>query len=597
MHYFSKLRICWRLFPVFPLVCAACISPSDARALPNAQESDTGVRLAGEPPEQLAQNRQGDRHQEPLVQLQPIPPSVPPESNPPVESEPEPVFPTSAPDSTGIQVEKIVVTGNTIFDAQINSIVQPLEGQTVTAEKLQKAADQITELYLNQGFLTSRAVLDQKSLATGAIAIQVIEGELEEIEIEGTQRLNPGYIRSRVELGAGQPLNIANLEGQLRLLRNNPLFESVEATLRAGTEVGKSILVVRVSEAGNLDASLGADNYSPPSIGSERLILNLLARNLSGIGDQISASYRPRAEAIGDSYRVEFRYLAPLNPMDGTLELRTLLDRNEVVQGDFQEFDIRGRSERYNISYRQPLIRTPREELALSLGFTYREGQTFTFAGPTPFGFGPNEDGVSRTSVFQFGQDYTLRDVSGAWAFRSQFRLGTGLFDATNNPSPIPDSKFFSWLAQVQRVQVLNDHNFLIIQGDLQLATDGLLPSEQFVIGGGQSVRGYRQNVRAGDNGFRFSIEDRIILVRDQGGQPVFILAPFFDMGSVWNVGDNPNPQFSQRFVAALGLGLLWQPIEGLNIRLDYAPPLIDLDDRGNNVQDDGFYFSVRANF
>ena len=597
MHYFSKPRICLRLFPVFPLVCAACISPSEARALPSAQESDTGVRLAGEPPEQLAQNRQGDRHQESLVQLQPIPPPVPPESNPPVESEPEPVFPTLAPDSTGIQVEKIVVTGNTIFEAQINSIIQPLEGQTVTLEKLQEAADQITELYLNQGFLTSRAVLDQKSLATGAIAIQVIEGELEEIEIEGTRRLNPGYIRSRVELGAGQPLNIANLEGQLRLLRNNPLFESVEATLRAGTGVGKSILVVRVSEAGNLDASLGADNYSPPSIGSERLILNLLARNLSGIGDQISASYRPRTEEIGDSYRVEFRYLAPLNPMDGTLELRTLLDRNEVVQGDFQEFDIRGRSERYNISYRQPLIRTPREELALSLGFTYRHGQTFTFAGPTPFGFGPNEDGVSRTSVFQFGQDYTLRDETGAWAFRSQFRLGTGLFDATNNPSPIPDSKFFSWLAQVQRVQVLNDHNFLIIQGDLQLATDGLLPSEQFVIGGGQSVRGYRQNVRAGDNGFRFSIEDRITLVRDQGGQPVFILAPFFDMGSVWNVGDNPNPQFSQRFVAALGLGLLWQPIEGLNLRLDYAPPLIDLDDRGNNVQDDGFHFSVTADF
>ena len=84
--------------------------------------------------------------------------------------------------------------------------------------------------------------------------------------------------------------------------------------------------------------------------------------------------------------------------MDGTLELRTLIDRNKVVQGDFQEFDIRGQSERYNISYRQPLIRTPRQELALSLGFTYRNGQTFTFAGPTPFGFGPNEDGVSRTS-------------------------------------------------------------------------------------------------------------------------------------------------------------------------------------------------------
>lgn len=210
---------------------------------------------------------------------------------------------------------------------------------------------------------------------------------------------------------------------------------------------------------------------------------------------------------------------------------------------------------------------------------------------------GPDEDGVSRTSVFELGQEYTLRDVSGAWAFRSQFRFGTGLFDATENPSPIPDGQFFSWLAQAQRVQVLNDDNFLIIQGDLQLTPNSLLPSEQFVIGGGQSVRGYRQNVRAGDNGFRFSIEDRITVARNKGGESVFIVAPFFDLGYVWNVSDNPNPEFSQRFLAGLGLGLLWQPIKGLNMRLDYAPPLIDLDDRGNNVQDDGFYFSVNYQF
>ena len=248
MYYFSKLIICLCLFPVFPLVSTVWISPSYASALPSAQESNTGVRSTGDPPKQLTQNRQGDRHQERFGQSQPIPPSVPPESNPPGGSEPEPVSPTSAPGSTGIQVEKIVVTGNTIFEAQINSIIQPLEGQTVTLEKLQEAADQITQLYLNQGFLTSRAVLDEKSLPTGAIAIEVIEGELEEIEIEGTRRLNPGYIRSRVELGAGKPLNIANLEDQLRLLRTNPLFESVEATLRSGTEVGKRILVVRVIE-------------------------------------------------------------------------------------------------------------------------------------------------------------------------------------------------------------------------------------------------------------------------------------------------------------------------------------------------------------
>ncbi len=590
-------------------------SPSEASLIPIIQDSETGVRAnplsESAILQQLVQNQQANPNQDPSPQSCPIAPKT--------ESENEKLSASKFKEQT------IQIIGSTVFGEEgetitLEEFIQNIKGRTInsenlikileeqiseirepfiTSEKLEniasKISDAITQLYLNEGFLTSRAVRD--FIEDGMVLIRVIEGELEKIEIEGVRRLNLGYVCSRVEMGADKPLNISKLEDQLRLLRANPLFENVEASLRAGSEKGKSILVLRVTEADPFEGNLGIDNYSPPSVGSERLNLNLLYRNLTGIGDEISASYRPRIETIDGTYRLELRYQAPLNPMDGTLQLRTLIDRNKVVQGAFEELDIRGESERYEISYRQPLLRTPREELALSLGFVYRDGQTFAFGNPEPFSLGPDEDGVSRTSVFELGQEYTLRDVSGAWAFRSQLRFGTGLFDATDNRSSIPDGQFFSWLAQMQRVQVLNDDNFLIIQGDLQLTPDSLLPSEQFVIGGGQSVRGYRQNVRAADNGFRFSIEDRITVARNEGGESVFIVAPFFDLGYVWNVDDNPNLQFSQRFIAGLGLGLLWEPIKGLNLRLDYAPPLIDLDDRGNNVQDDGFNFSVNYQF
>ena len=604
-------------------------SPSEARLLPIIRDSGTGTThnplSESAVLQQLAQNQQANPNQDPSPPSCPIAPKT--ESEEEKLSTPE-LNEQTIPNRQTIKVETIKVTGSTVFGGEgetitLEEFIEKIKGRTVnsenpikileeqiskikepsvTSDKLENVAstiaEAITQLYLNEGFLTSRA--DLGSIEDGSLLIRVIEGELEKIEIEGMRRLNLGYVCSRVEMGTGKrrkPLNIAKLEDRLRLLRANPLFENVEASLRAGSEIGKSILVLRVTEADPFEGNLGIDNYSPPSVGSERLNLNLLYRNLTGIGDEISASYRPRIQTIDGTYQLEFAYQAPLNPMDGTLQLKTLIDRNEVVEEQFENLDIRGEAEQYGISYRQPLILNPREELALSLGFVYRDGQTFAFGNPEPFSLGPDEDGVSRTSVFELGQEYTLRDVSGAWAFRSQLRFGTGLFDATENSSSIPDGQFFSWLAQVQRVQVLNDDNFLIIQGDLQLTPDSLLPSEQFVIGGGQSVRGYRQNVRAGDNGFRFSIEDRITVARNEGGESVFIVAPFFDMGYVWNVGDNPNPQFSQRFIAGLGLGLLWEPIKGLNLRLDYAPPLIDLDDRGNNVQDNGLNFSVNYQF
>ena len=86
-------------------------------------------------------------------------------------------------------------------------------------------------------------------------------------------------------------------------------------------------------------------------------------------------------------------------------------------------------------------------------------------------------------------------------------------------------------------------------------------------------------------------------MVRNEEFLPVLQIAPFFDMGSVWNNVNNPNIQPDETFIAALGLGLIWQPVEGLNMRIDYAPPLIDLVDRGNNIQDDGLYFNLTYDF
>ena len=560
-------------------------TPSDSDFLNQRKVAQNLPPIA--PPENLQPDSNQNRF------LQPVPTPIPAPN--PTES---PVLPTPTSEPTPdvnvvpIQVNRIEVTGSTVLSSeQLNRITKPFEGSTVSFQELTSVIDEINQLYLEQGYTNSRAILEAQTIANGIVQIRVVEGTLERIEVEGTRRLNPNYVRSRVNLGVGTPLNTTKLEEQLRLLRADPLFKNVEAILRSGSEPGQSILVVRVTEADPFEASVSFDNYSPPSVGSERLGINASYRNLTGNGDELAASYYRTTTGGADVF--DFRYRIPLNAMNGTLQLRAAPNRNEVTQSPFDEFDIRGESQLYEISYRQPLIRSLREEFALSIGFAYQSGQTFTFAGPTPFGFGPDEQGVSRTSVIKFGQDYLRWDSLGVWSLRSQFSFGTGLFNATTNPDSIPDARFISWLGQVQRVQLLNKNNLLILQADLQLTPDALLPSQQFIIGGGQSLRGYRQNVRAGDNGLRFSVEERMTLQRDEAGNAIFQLAPFVDLGTIWNVSDNPNNLQKQRFLASVGLGLLWQPLSNLSVRLDYGLPLVNLDDRGENVQDSGFYFSV----
>lgn len=481
----------------------------------------------------------------------------------------EPIAP-SAPDlppAQTLEVNNIQVVGSTVFsEAELEQSVRAFENRTLTLEELQQATDAVTQLYLNAGYITSRAIVPEQTAVDGTVQLQVIEGRLEDIRVEGSDRLG-NYVRSRVALGGTQPVSQARLEDQLRLLRADPLFDNVEASLRAGTEPGSSILVVRVTEANPLIANLAIDTLSPRSVGEFRTGITLGYRNLTGLGDTLSASYY--RTTTGGSNIYDFSYQVPLNPMNGTLLLHVAPSTFRITDTNDPSFrlGVSGSNELYEAVFRQPLIRSPREEFALSLGFRYRSGSTLQGGFITP---------ATVTSVISFGQDYLKRDLSGAWSLRSQFRLGTGLFNATTRSGSVADGQFFSWLGQVQRVQVLNPDNLLIFQGDVQLSPDSLLGAEQFFIGGGQSVRGYYQNARFGDNGLRFSVEDRMTLIRDDGDEPILQVAPFLDLGYVWfNNASSSLPR--QNFLMGTGAGVILTPLPDLTARLDFGVPLVTL--------------------
>jgi hemolysin activation/secretion protein len=330
-------------------------------------------------------------------------------------------------------------------------------------------------------------------------------------------------------------------------------------------------------------------------VGAEKFKIDLNYRNLVEFGDQITVSYSPTI--TGGSQVFDIIYNLPINPTHGTIELRASPSWSQVTQAPFDALNIRAERQQYSLTYRQPIIRNTREELGLSLGLNYQQGQTFIFNQfPTPFGFGADDNGMSRSTVIQLRKDYVSRDYTGAWALQSQFNIGTGFFNATTNNEPIPDGHFFSWNGNIGRYQKLGDNHVLLIQGAIQLTPDSLLPAHQFVVGGGQSVRGYRQNARTGDNGIRFSIEDQITLSRNEKGDPLFLIAPFVDIGGVWNNFGNPNRLPNQTLLVGAGLGLQWNQFLGFNnlgLRIDYGFPFINLNDRGNNLQDNGFYFRL----
>lgn len=486
-------------------------------------------------------------------------------------------------DNPLIAIATIKVEGNTVLQAEINDLIKPFANQKVPFESLLCLRSQITELYLKNGYLTSGAfLLNNQNLNSGIITIQVVEGKLERIEIIGLERLKENYIRSRIELGTDSPLNQNQIEKNLKLLQLDPLLEQVNAELTVGTSPGQSILLVNVKEAPAFHAGIGFDNYRPPSIGSEEGSIFIAHDNLLGFGDRFSGEvWFTEGLTLYD-----LSYAIPLNPQDGTIKLRYWRSDSAITEDIFEDFDISNENENFSLSFRQPILRSPESELALGLQLDLRRSQNFLLDEPFCFSL-PCDNGTTNLTVLRFSQEWVQRNPTSVLAARSQFSLGLAAFDAT--PSDIePDGQFFSWLGQFQWVQQLSPRVLLVARFDAQLTPDALPIIEQFSLGGIDTVRGYIQNQMVTDNALLGALELRIPLTSDLS---ILQIVPFIEVGTGWN---NLLPKPSPSTLAGVGLGIRWQIVSGLHLRLDYGIPMITVDDAGDSLQAEGFYFSLR---
>jgi hemolysin activation/secretion protein len=478
----------------------------------------------------------------------------------------------------------VQVIGSTVLQPQITALIQKSENRDITFEELIELRAQITQLYVQNGYVTSGAFLpNNQDLSDGVVQIQVVEGELERIELSGLKRLRSEFVRKRLAIAAASPLNQQRLEKALQLLQLNPALKQVKAELTVGSRAGRSILKVRLQEAPAIRAGIAVENYQSPSLGAVQTQLYVAHNNFLGWGDRLSAAYGITSGL--DTY--DINYVVPIDAQDTTINFRFSNSDSRIVEDVFRDFDIRGDTQTFSLGVRQPLVRSPQKEIALGLALDLRRSQTYLLED-VPFSFSAGaENGKSKVTVIRFTQDFVSRKPKRAIAARSQLSLGINAFDATVNDSGT-DGTFFSWLGQIQLVQRLSSRNTLIIRFNGQVTPDSLLALEQFSIGGVDTVRGYRQNQLVADNGILGSMEVRLPLSQDPN---VLQVSPFFDIGTVWN---NRNFQSNRTTIASLGLGVRWLIRRDLVLRVDYGIPLTKIQDRGDSLQDSGFYFSLQ---
>jgi hemolysin activation/secretion protein len=335
------------------------------------------------------------------------------------------------------------------------------------------------------------------------------------------------------------------------------------------------------------------DNQRPPSVGAEEISVFGADYDVTGNSDLLEFSYGiahngTNGFELSGAKDESGSYTIPFTVWDTTLKVFGNRSDTSVIEEPFGFLHLRNDLIRYGATLRQPVYRTANRELALALTFTRTHNETTNVGDP--FDFSGSVSGKVSTSVLQFSQEWVDRSQKQVLALRSAFNFGIDAFGVTDNGTE-QTAKFFSWLGQFQYVRrIFDTPNLIMLRTDIQWSDQPLLATEQFSVGGANTVRGYRENQLIGDRAIVASVEGRVPLVFDKTGAGIFYVAPFFDLGQAAIVeGGIPGPNT----IASCGVGLLYNPNRHLNAQLYWGARLVRVNHPNDNIQDLGITFKV----
>ena len=494
-----------------------------------------------------------------------------------------------------VKVNQFAFEGNSIFsDEELDELLLEYKDQDLTIEELYKIKNLLTKFYIDRGYINSGVLLPDQEVTDGTVTYKIIEGKLTQINILGNKRLRSRYIKSRVQTGVSEPLNIFELRRPLQLMHQDPHIKRIQAELAPGSQPGEGILNVDVEEARRYSAAITANNHRSPSVGSYQVALDLAYRNLTGWGETLGGGYSLTSGL--DSWNVYTG--APLTRWETYLTFSYEENRSNIISEAFNDLDIESESGTYSVSLRQPVYRTPSQEFSLEVSLDKKRSKTFLLG--TGFSFPLTvDDGITEVTRFNFAQDWVKRSQTSVIAARSNFAFGLNWLNSTYNTNTDADAKFVTWLGQFQYLRRLPLWDSQVLfSTDVQLADSPLLPLERLAIGGNGTVRGYRENQLTRDNGLVSRLEWRIPVAKlripkvSKGINDGQIqVVPFTDYGRGWNrKTGTPEPPS----ISSIGTGVRWLPAKSMLAEAYWGHALRDIEQTDEyDLQDDGVHVQL----
>jgi hemolysin activation/secretion protein len=401
-----------------------------------------------------------------------------------------------------VAVREVRLAGASRYGAEtFADVLGTLRGDCVTIGAIDGVLRAMTDRYVHDGFVTSRAVVGPQDLKSGILTITVIEGRLGGLKDKGSgKHYGRGEIAAAFPARAGDRLNLRALEqgvDQLgRMAKGDPKID-----IAPGETPGTSIvLVTRQPLSRWIRPSVSINNEGAASTGRWQTTKSLDMDSLLGLADSWSLYHQGAASDDGERRNLAYGGFVSVPRGWWTLSLSSgFSSYRSVLSGNGLRFATHGRTYTGSATLERMVFRDGKTKLSLNGGLALLDTRNFV-------------QGIAL-------QSSSYRIVTGTLGARWQRRLaktqlslsgsydqGLGLLDAhTVDTGPGGATGRYHRVtldAAAQTPLALGPSrltNMLVLRG--QWGFDNLFPANRFSLGGSSTVRGFRDDGISGRTG------------------------------------------------------------------------------------------------
>ncbi|RUL77695.1 ShlB/FhaC/HecB family hemolysin secretion/activation protein [Dyella choica] len=446
--------------------------------------------------------------------------------------------------------------------------------------QMQGVADKVTARYRKAGFIVADAFLPAQTIGNDQlIQIQILEGQVGRIVVKGNKRYYADVIAAPAQQLKNKPLQNSTVDSALLYVRDLPGV-TVNSTFQPGRQTGDTDLIMVAHEAKSpFTFTTGADNYGTSLTGRYRALAGVTWNSPLGIGDSLSANVDYALDPNQNAYG-SLVYNVPLVVVPG-LGMTAGFTRSQLqISSDgFGALKVRGPTTTHFVGSDWKFINTDDMKMQVSL-HVMREQSRLSTQGMQL------SDEKFNVLDLGYAMNHTDRRLQGVDLL--QVNVRKSLADQSHEPDLVsPNHAHDFTLAKVSytRLQFLTQSQRLYFKLNGQWTPDALVPMEQFVIGGPDSVRSYPIADGLTDRGYYTSLEYHVD-APGFGNKPspfyarpwreVLELETFLDYARGFNAGGNHSSSTPPLTFSGFGMGFIFRipQFHHFEFHLDGAIPL-----------------------